>query len=145
MTKDEMAKDEVTKTARTKWEKSPIYQMRCVLADLYPNTFVHPGSKERKKPLKVKIHEDILKQNPGLKPWQVKQAIADYISGPKYYAGIMNCKKRVDLEGKDVGFVSFEDREFARTKWKTEEAEFNKRRNERNPSNVHKENSERKL
>jgi ProP effector len=76
--------------------------MRRELVLKFPECFKGYGVK---RPLKIKIHEDILVACPGFDRRTLSDALRSYVSRGGYREGLIEGATRIDLEGKPAGVV----------------------------------------
>lgn len=75
-----------------------------ILEERYPKLF----DRNNPKPLKIKIHEDILtffKEKPAMTPPQLRDALRFYTRNPKYLLSIAQSDVRYDLNGDEDGHI----------------------------------------
>jgi ProP effector len=84
-----------------------------LLAELYPKCFsVYQG---RRRPLKLKIHLDILAAVDGaLTPPELHRALGTYCSNSAYLGHTRKGAWRLDLDGKPVGVVTADEEAHAK-------------------------------
>ncbi|SFX31002.1 ProQ/FINO family protein [Marinospirillum alkaliphilum] len=75
----------------------------------YPKAFM-PGQPQ---PLKIGIHEDLLAADGGDMK-KVRRALAGYVKVPRYLRCLKAGAVRLDLQGRNAGFVNAEEAEYAR-------------------------------
>lgn len=81
------------------------------LVGRFPKLFSPKG--KQKKPIKVGIHEDILKKCPELSLDDVKLALRNYTGGPTYLENIKLGQPRFDLDGQPAGTIEDKDVNYA--------------------------------
>ena len=91
--------------------------IRKVLVAQFPNCFCPPSTPKR--PLKIKIFEDLLVQFPKLNPKHLRSTLADYTAGPSYQSGLVEGAPRYDLQGAVVDHVTASQAEHAAAKMKS--------------------------
>lgn len=84
---------------------------RDLLAKTFPQTFAPKGSP--KKPLKVGISKDVVERLTAHSKHRIFMAIADYCTGPSYFASCTPNAPRFDLDGNPCGTVTAEQAEHA--------------------------------
>jgi ProP effector len=88
------------KISRRQWA----VQGRRQLVAAFPLAFMAKGAVKR--PLKIGIHEDILRLLPEMEPAHLAAALGDYTGGPTYHRSMIPGAARVDLAGKPAGSVT---------------------------------------
>ena len=86
------------------------------LCEQYPLCF----SKGEPKPLKRRVEKDVLAGIPSDLPFSrlnIREAIAYYVSSPKYRKALITATHRYDLQGHPGEEVTIEQQEFAQTKF----------------------------
>src|SRR6516165_2923191 len=83
-----------------------------LLCELFPKTFFVNAGKRR--PLKNDIALDLRKEDTGLSPELLEQAVAFYSSAFGYQQQLQAGTKRVDLAGRAVGTVTESEERAAR-------------------------------
>lgn len=78
----------------------------------YPKCF----SDARDKPLKRRIHKDILKDNPNLNKYLLSKALSFYSTSYQYKTALIKNDGRFDLDGRRNGEVTEDEKESAK-KW----------------------------
>jgi len=81
------------------------------LAEKWPNAFF--ADPQKRRPLKVGVHLDILEALPGVNKKTLSAALRFYTRHPCYVQAVVKGQARVDLSGVEVGPVSERDREMA--------------------------------
>ena len=81
------------------------------LAELYPSCF-----RQRRQPLKIGIHNDIVARHPELRPGLIARALKTYTRSLGYLETLTAGAARIDLEGNPVGSVTAADEEDAKRK-----------------------------
>lgn len=93
----------------------------------YPKAFM-PGQPQ---PLKVGIHEDLLAAEGG-EMKKVRRALAGYVKVPRYLRCMKAGAVRLDLLGRNAGFVTAEEAEFARQQLESLEQQKKQQEEQRN-------------
>src|SRR5262249_7725445 len=76
-----------------------------LLAEKFPAAFA--PYEQRRRPLKVAIHEDIMRVlGGGLARWKVRKALAFYTNAPSYLRASVEGGPGIDLTGEAVGVVT---------------------------------------
>jgi len=113
------------------------------LCEQYPVCF----SKDEPKPVKRRIEKDVLSGNiPSDLPFSrlnIREAIACYVSSPKYRKALITATHRHDLQGQPIEEVTIEQQEFAQAQL-TEYAE-RKKKFELNKMTHNKKTNSRKM
>lgn len=86
-----------------KTRRQHLNELRHILVALFPNCFSASGNP--KPPLKIGIKEDLMAACPDLSKRKAKEFLADYCTGPNYWASIAIGGNRVDLDGNPAGIV----------------------------------------
>jgi len=81
------------------------------LAEKWPNAFF--ADPQKRRPLKVGVHLDILEALPGVNKKTLSAALRFYTRHSCYVQAVVKGQARVDLSGVEVGPVSERDREMA--------------------------------
>jgi sRNA-binding protein len=84
------------------------------LATLYPLCFFREH--ELRRPLKIRIREDIIAQHPELQPSVIDSALQNYTRCVPYWSTLEAGAARIDLGGNSAGQVMLEDEQAAKVK-----------------------------
>lgn len=84
--------------------KTSIQRTRALLSDRWPNCF--SGKKQPKRPLKLGIFFDIVRDIPEIGGVRLSEALRDYTSGPTYLSSVVEESYRIDLDGNPAGAVT---------------------------------------
>lgn len=88
-----------------------IKPMRAEFARRFPKLFTPERTPNlKKKPLKIGIHQDLIKEFPEVNPKVIRLALFDYIQGPEYLTACFDGAPRFDLQGNESGIVTREHR-----------------------------------
>lgn len=89
-----------------------IHADRIALARAFPNAFTPPRSKEPKRPLKLRIFDDLMARGVldldgvSLSRTRIGRTLADYVRGYRYHKACAAGGDRVDLDGNPAGTVT---------------------------------------
>ena len=89
-----------------------------LLCDRFPQTF----SRHDPRPLKVRVHAELLVALDAIEPRDLQSALRAYTSTARYVSALRAGACRIDLDGKPAGTVTAEDEKAAKAKL----AEFKK-------------------
>lgn len=95
---------------------------RKLLESVFPLCFL--PRKMPKRPLKIRIDQDIRLALPELARGDMALAMADYCGGPTYLRAMIVGAERIDLNGNPAGTVTAEEAEYAAGRLKAFEARF---------------------
>ena len=75
-----------------------------ILVARFPDSFFPAGAKCR--PLAIGIAQDIVAAAPDIDPSEIANALAQYCNSSEYHTAIIENFCRINLAGKETGFVS---------------------------------------
>lgn len=101
--------------SRRNWERrlpNQTLMTRQIFVERFPLCFAGKG--KPKRPLKIKIHLDILKRCDDKSQFHLNQALKDYCTGVSYLECLVEGADRVDLDGNVVGKVTEKQHQLAK-------------------------------
>jgi len=125
---------------KKKWSSDKVKEVQRWMIKRWPDSFTQGPDL---RPLSLQVHKDLLKyrdENPLLSGRVLREVLKRHTTSYGYLYGLSKHNKRYDLEGKPVGDVSPEHREWARNTLKLKQKEAQRIRKEarKNPKQQRK-------